>query len=192
MPHTDPVPPNTSKYRPILTQYHHISMSLNVPRNKFPRDNVSRDNVSRDNVPLDNFPRDNCSSLQCPSQQCPSRKLFLVTIVPQFLYKWSFAKRRVLRMTKIKGTEEDGLLQIIIRMIWPPLCSSVSLQMVISAQTANGSGVKAKWLTNIDNEVRWQLPVRWTISRVIVFATIVAVFAFYNWLEKEKQRSEFK
>ena len=24
MPHTDPVPPNTSQYRPILTQYHHI------------------------------------------------------------------------------------------------------------------------------------------------------------------------
>merc|ERR1711994_60429 len=47
LPHTDPVPPNTSQYRPILTQYHHISMSLAtrslatmslttiVPREKF-------------------------------------------------------------------------------------------------------------------------------------------------------------
>ena len=34
-------------------------------------------------------------------------------------------------MTKIKGTEEHRLLQMIIRMIWPPPCSSVSLQMVI-------------------------------------------------------------
>ena len=34
-------------------------------------------------------------------------------------------------MTKIKGTEEHGLLQMIIRMIRPPLCSSVPLQMVI-------------------------------------------------------------
>ena len=111
--HSDPVPPNTSQYRPILTQYHHISLSLNVPRdnvpcNKFPRDNVPCDNVSRDNVPRDNVLRDNipqdkvlqdnvlqdnCSSLQYPSQQCSSQKLFLVTIVPQFLYKWSFAKR---------------------------------------------------------------------------------------------------
>ena len=42
--HSDPVPPNTSQYRPILTQYHHISLSLNVPR---------------DNVPCNKFPRDN-------------------------------------------------------------------------------------------------------------------------------------
>ena len=34
-------------------------------------------------------------------------------------------------MTKIKGTEEHGLLQMIICMIRPPLCSSVPLQMVI-------------------------------------------------------------
>ena len=34
-------------------------------------------------------------------------------------------------MTKIKGTEEHGLLQIIIRMIRPPPCSSIPLQMVI-------------------------------------------------------------
>ena len=34
-------------------------------------------------------------------------------------------------MAKIKGTEEHGLLQIITRMIRPPPCSSVSLQMVI-------------------------------------------------------------
>ena len=40
-------------------------------------------------------------------------------------------KRTVLWMTKIKGTEEHGLLQMIIRMIRPPLCSSVPLQMVI-------------------------------------------------------------
>ena len=67
LPHTDPVPPNTSEYRPILAQYHHISMSLNVPCN---------------NVPRNKFSRDNCSSLKCPSQQCPSRQLFLATIVP--------------------------------------------------------------------------------------------------------------
>ena len=34
-------------------------------------------------------------------------------------------------MTKIKGMEEHGLLQMIIWMIWPPPCSSVPLQMVI-------------------------------------------------------------
>ena len=34
-------------------------------------------------------------------------------------------------MPKIKGMEEHGLLQIIIQMIWPPLCSFVPLQMVI-------------------------------------------------------------
>ena len=34
-------------------------------------------------------------------------------------------------MTKMKETEEHGLLQMIIRMIRPPPCSSVSLQMVI-------------------------------------------------------------
>ena len=34
-------------------------------------------------------------------------------------------------MTKINGTEEHGLLQVIIRMIRPPPCSSISLQMVI-------------------------------------------------------------
>ena len=34
-------------------------------------------------------------------------------------------------MTKIKGTGEHGLLQIIIRIIRPPLCSCVPLQMVI-------------------------------------------------------------
>ena len=34
-------------------------------------------------------------------------------------------------MTKIKGSEEHGLLQIIIWMIRPPPCSSVPLQMVI-------------------------------------------------------------
>ena len=34
-------------------------------------------------------------------------------------------------MTKVKGTEEHGLLQMTIWMIWPPPCSSVPLQMVI-------------------------------------------------------------
>ena len=34
-------------------------------------------------------------------------------------------------MTKIKGTEEQELLQTIIRIIWPSLCPSVPLQMVI-------------------------------------------------------------
>ena len=115
LPHTDPLPPNTSQYRPILTQYHHISMSLNVPR-----DSVPRNKFPRDNVPWNNVPQDNCSSLSCPSQQCPSRQLFLVTIIHPFLYKWSFAKRTVVQMTKIKGTEDHRLLQMIIRMIQPP------------------------------------------------------------------------
>ena len=39
--------------------------------------------------------------------------------------------RTVLRMTKIKRTEEHGVLQMIIWMILPPLCSSIPLQMVI-------------------------------------------------------------
>ena len=34
-------------------------------------------------------------------------------------------------MAKIKGMEEHGLLQLTIWMIRPPLCSSVSLQIVI-------------------------------------------------------------
>ena len=72
---------------------------------------------------------------QCSSQQCPSQKLFLATIVPlnncPFLCKWSFTKRTYLQMTKIKRTEEHGVLQMIIRMIRPPPCYSVPLQMVI-------------------------------------------------------------
>ena len=39
--------------------------------------------------------------------------------------------RTLLRMTKIKRTEEHGVLQMIIWMILPPLCSSIPLQMVI-------------------------------------------------------------
>ena len=72
-------------------------------------------------------------------------------------------------MPKIKGMEEHGLLQIIIQMIWPPLCSFVPLQMVICKE--DGS---------LDDQNQ------------IVFATIVAVLAFFNRLEKEKQRSEFR
>ena len=34
-------------------------------------------------------------------------------------------------MTKIKGTEEHGLLQMFIQIIRPPPCASVPLQMVI-------------------------------------------------------------
>ena len=38
--------------------------------------------------------------------------------LPPFLCKWSFAKRTVLQMTKIKGTtEEHGLVQMTIWMI---------------------------------------------------------------------------
>ena len=48
-----------------------------------------------------------------------------------FLCKWSFAKRTVLQMAKIKGMEEHGLLQMTILMIRPPPCSSAPLQMVI-------------------------------------------------------------
>ena len=40
-------------------------------------------------------------------------------------------KRTVLWTTKIKGTEEHGLLLMIIRKIWPTLCSSVPLKMVV-------------------------------------------------------------
>ena len=50
---------------------------------------------------------------------------------PPFLCKWSFAKRTVLQMAKIKGMEEHGLLQMTIWVIRPPLCSSIPLQMVI-------------------------------------------------------------
>ena len=39
-------------------------------------------------------------------------------------------------MTKIKGTEEHGLLQTIIPMIWPLPCSSVPLKMVICKKGA--------------------------------------------------------
>ena len=57
--------------------------------------------------------------------------LFLATIIHSFLYKWHFAMRTVLRMTTIKGTEEHGVLQMILRMIWPPPCFSVPLQMFV-------------------------------------------------------------
>ena len=40
-------------------------------------------------------------------------------------------------MTKIKGTEEKELLQMIIQMIRPPLCSSVPLQMVICKEDSS-------------------------------------------------------
>jgi len=40
-------------------------------------------------------------------------------------------KRTVLWTTKIKGTEEHGLLLMIIRKIWPTPCSSVPLKMVV-------------------------------------------------------------
>ena len=141
--------PGTTKYQPVPPYIdHHISMSLNVPRDSVPRNKFPRDNVLWNNVP-----QDNCSSLHCPSQQCPSRQLFLVTIVPrdncssrQFflmtivpcdncskrqLFLRSFAKGTVLQMTKIKGIGEHGLLQMTIWMIRPPPCSSVCLQMVI-------------------------------------------------------------
>ena len=63
--------------------------------------------------------------------------MFLTTIVPrdncssQQLIPRSFTKRTFVRMTKIKGTVEHGLLQMIIHMIRPPLCSFVFLQMII-------------------------------------------------------------
>ena len=66
-----------------------------------------------------------------PRNNCSKQQLFLSTIIPPFLYKWSFTKRTVLWMTKIKETEEHGSLQMISRMIWHPPCSSISLQMVI-------------------------------------------------------------
>ena len=71
--------------------------------------------VPRYNVPRNNVPHDNCSS-----RQLFNGIIFLATIIPPFLYKWSFAKRTVVRMTKIKGTENHRLLQMIIRMIRPP------------------------------------------------------------------------
>ena len=71
--------------------------------------------VLRYNVPRNNVPQHNCSS-----RQLFNGIIFLATIIPPFLYKWSFAKRTVVRMTKIKGTEDHRLLQMIIRMIRPP------------------------------------------------------------------------
>ena len=40
-------------------------------------------------------------------------------------------------MTKIKGAEEHRLLQMIIKMIWPPPCSSFPLQMVICKEDSS-------------------------------------------------------
>ena len=40
-------------------------------------------------------------------------------------------------MTKIKGAEEHRLLQMIIKMIWPPQCSSFPLQMVICKEDSS-------------------------------------------------------
>ena len=49
-------------------------------------------------------------------------------------------------MTKIKGMEDHGLLQMIIRIILPPPCSSVPLQMVTpddQNQEDGGAGIFA-------------------------------------------------
>ena len=70
---------------------------------------------------------------------------------PPFFCKWSFAKRTVLRMTIIKGTEEQELLQIIIQRIRPApfLCKCsfakrTVLQMTrIKGRSADG----CKWLS---------------------------------------------
>ena len=93
--------------------------------------------VPRYNVPCNNIPHDNRSLQQ----------LFLATIIPLFLYKWSFTKRTVLRMTKINGTEEHRLLQIIIQMIRPPpfLCKWLFAKRTVL------------WMTNIflaENRIR--------------------------------------
>ena len=56
-------------------------------------------------------------------------------------------------MTKIRGTEEHGLLQMTIWMIRPPLCSSVPLQMVICKE--DGPQDDQQILITIDDEVRW-------------------------------------
>ena len=60
-------------------------------------------NVPRDSIPRNKFPRDNVPQDNCSKQQ----------------------------LTKIKGTEQHGLLQMISRMIWRPTCSSIAFQMVI-------------------------------------------------------------
>ena len=59
-------------------------------------------------------------SVNCSSRQLFNGIIFLATIIPPFLYKSSFANRAVVQMTKIKGTEDHRLLQMIIRMIRPP------------------------------------------------------------------------
>ena len=153
LPHTDPVPPNTSQYRPILTQYHHISMSLNVPCNSVPRKS-SLGTMSRQLFQATIVPLNNCSSQQfClrsftnghskrgRSSEWPKSRGRWTTDCCKLssgwsgllllLCKWSFAKRTVLQMAKIKGMEEAGLSQMTIWMIRPPRCSSVLLQMVI-------------------------------------------------------------
>ena len=79
--------------------------------------------VPRYNVPRNNVPHDNCSS-----RQLFNGIIFLATIIPPFLYKWSFAKRTVVRMTKIKG---DGGSQIVANDHPDDPASSVPLEMVI-------------------------------------------------------------
>ena len=145
LPHTDPVPPNTSHYRPILTQYNHISMSLAtvslaitslrtmslgtiVPRyNCFMRQLFLLTIVLGNNyssVPLqmviykEDGPPDD--------QNQGDRGARIVANdhpgdLASFVLLHSFAKRTVLRMTKIKGSEEQELLQMIIQMIRPTL-----------------------------------------------------------------------
>ena len=98
LPHTDPVPPNTSQYRPILTIiYQCPSMSLGtVSLATSSQGTMSLGTMSlRTIVPRNNVPHENCSL-----RQLFNGIIFLATIIPLFLYKWSFAKRMVLRMTK--------------------------------------------------------------------------------------------
>ena len=116
LPRIDPVPPNISQYRRLLTEYHHISMSLIVPL-----DNCSWWQLFLRSFTNGHLQRGRSSgwpksrgrrSADCCKWLSEWSSLFCA---PPFLCKWSFAKRMVLRMTKVKE-----LLQMIIRRIRPP------------------------------------------------------------------------
>ena len=89
--------------------------------------------VPRYNVPRNNDPNDNYSSRQLfhptivPLDNCSLQQLFLRSFTNGQLHRG----RSSTPDDQNQGVEEHGLLQMIIRMIRPPLCSSVPLQMVI-------------------------------------------------------------
>ena len=90
-------------------------------------------------------------------------------------------------MTKIKWMEEHRLLQMTLWMIWPPLCSSVPLQMVIckedgSLDDQNQGGGRAGIVANDHPEdLTSSVPLQMVICK--------ERFALFTWSSIKDPRS---